>query len=83
LNKTQLNNHVPKGESAMSERAQTVMNAIWDSRNNQGADTENKLTAAIVRIVSEYIVNYTAQNDLIVLDKNDLLNLASEIESLE
>ena len=67
----------------MSERAQTVMNAIWDSRNNQGADTENKLTAAIVRIVSEYIVNYNAQNDLIVLDRNDLLNFADEIESLE
>ena len=67
----------------MSERAQTVMNAIWDSRNNQGADTENKLIASTLRIVSEYIVNYTAQNDLIVLDKNDLLNLASEIESLE
>lgn len=67
----------------MSERAQDVMNAIWDSRNNQGADTENKLTAAIVRIVSEYIVNYNAQNDLIVLDRDDLLNFADEIESLE
>jgi len=66
----------------MSERAQTVMNAIWDSRNNQGADTENKLTAAILRIVSNHVIHYNAQNDLIVLDKNDLLNLASEIESL-
>jgi hypothetical protein len=66
----------------MSERAQTVMNAIWDSRNNQGADTENKLTASILRIVSENVIHYNAQNDLIVLDKNDLLNLASEIESL-
>jgi hypothetical protein len=66
----------------MSERAQNVMNAIWDSRNNQGADTENKLTAAIMRIVSENVIQYNAQNDLIVLDKNDILNLASEIESL-
>jgi hypothetical protein len=66
----------------MSERAQNVMNAIWDSRNNQGADTENKLTASILRIVSENVMYYNAQNDLIVLDKNDLLNLASEIESL-
>jgi hypothetical protein len=65
----------------MSERAQQVMNAIWESRNTGGADTENKLVAAILRIVSENVVNYTAQNDLIVLDKNDLLNLASEIES--
>jgi hypothetical protein len=66
----------------MSERAQQVMEYIWQSRNNGGADTENKLVAAILRIVSENVVNYTAQNDLIVLDKNDLLNLADEIESL-
>jgi hypothetical protein len=65
----------------MSERAQRVMNAIWDSRNS-GADTENKLTAAILRIVSEDVTAYQAQNDLVVLDKNDLLSLVSEIESL-
>jgi hypothetical protein len=66
----------------MSERAQKVMNAVWESRNSGGADTENKLTASIVRIVSENVIDYTAQNGLIVLDKNDMLNLASEIESL-
>lgn len=65
----------------MTERAQNVMNAIWESRN-QGIDTENRLTASILRIVSENVTQYNAQNDLIVLDKNDLLNLASEIESL-
>jgi len=32
--------------------------------------------------VSENVTHYNAQNDLIVLDKNDLLNLANEIESL-
>jgi hypothetical protein len=66
----------------MSERAQQVMEYIWQSRNNGGADTENKLVAAILRIVSENVVSYNAQNDLIVLDRNDMLNLASEIESL-
>jgi hypothetical protein len=66
----------------MTERAQQVMDAIWESRNNGGADTENKLTAAILRIVSENVVCYNAQNDLIVLDRNDLLNLANEIELL-
>jgi hypothetical protein len=66
----------------MSERAQQVMEYIWQSRNNGGADTENKLVAAILRIVSENVTYYNAQNDLIVLDKNDMLNLASEIESL-
>ena len=66
-----------------TERAQKVMNAVWESRNSGGADTENKLTASIIRIVSENVIDYTAQNGLIVLDKNDMLNLASEIESLE
>ena len=66
----------------MTERAQQVMEYIWQSRNNGGADTENKLVAAILRIVSENVTSYNAQNDLIVLDKNDMLNLASEIESL-
>ena len=66
----------------MTERAQQVMEYIWQSRNNGGADTENKLVAAILCIVSENVVSYNAQNNLIVLDKNDMLNLASEIESL-
>jgi hypothetical protein len=67
----------------MTERAQQVMDSVWESRNSGGADTENKLTAAIMRIVSENVIDYTAQNGgLIVLDKNDLLNLADEIESL-
>ena len=64
------------------ERAQKVMDSIWNARNNGGADTENKLTAAILRIVAENVIGYNAQNDLIVLDRNDLLNLASEIEVL-
>ena len=63
----------------MSERSQEFMNAVWDCRNNQGADTEEKLVSAILQIVAENIKSYTAQNDLIVLDKNDMLQLAQEI----
>ena len=66
----------------MTERAQQVMEYIWQARNNGGADTENKLVAAIMRIAAENVVCYNAQNDLIVLDRNDLLNLADEIEAL-
>jgi hypothetical protein len=66
----------------MNERAQQVMEYIWQARNNGGADTENKLTAAILRIVAENVIGYNAQNDLLVLDRNDLLNLADEIEAL-
>lgn len=66
----------------MIDRAQQFMNAVWDARNTSGADTENKLTAAILRLAADSIINYNAQNDVIVLDKNDLLNLSNELEQL-
>ena len=63
----------------MTERAQEFMNAVWDCRNNQGADTEEKLVSAILQVAAETVKFYTAQNDMIVLDKNDMLQLAQEI----
>lgn len=63
----------------MTERAQEFMDAVWDCRNNQGADTEEKLVSAILQVAAETVRSYTAQNDLIVLDKNDMLQLAQEI----
>ena len=64
----------------MSERSQEFMNAVWDCRNNQGADTEEKLVSAILQVAAETVKSYTAQNDLIVLDKNDMLQLAQELQ---
>ncbi len=63
----------------MTERSQSLMNQIWEARN-AGADTEEKLIASVLRIAAENIQFYTAQNDLIVLDKNDMLQLAQELE---
>jgi hypothetical protein len=63
----------------MNERAKNLMDAIWAARNS-GADTEEKLIAAVLRITAETIQFYVAQNDLIVLDKNDMLQLAQELE---
>jgi hypothetical protein len=63
----------------MTERAQEFMKAIWDCRNTQGADTEEKLVSAILQVAAETVRSYTAQNDLIVLDQKDLLELAQEI----
>jgi hypothetical protein len=62
----------------MTERAQEFMNSVWEHRNN-GADTEEKLVAVILRLAAENVRSYTAQNDLIVLDKNDMLQLAEEL----
>jgi hypothetical protein len=63
----------------MNERAKKLMDEIWAARNS-GADTEEKLIAAVLRIAAENVQFYTAQNDLIVLDKNDMLELAQQLE---
>lgn len=65
----------------MSDRAQEFMSRVWEARNN-GADTEAKLVSAILSLAGDYVRNYTAQNDLIVLDKNDLIELSNEISNL-
>ena len=62
----------------MTERSQAFMNAIWEARN-AGADTEEKLVSAILSIAAENVQFYNAQNNLIVLDKNDMLQLAQEL----
>ena len=64
----------------MTERARNFMNAIWDCRNNQGADTEEKLVSAILQVAAESVRSYTAQNDLQVLDRDDMIQLAQELQ---
>ena len=62
----------------MTERAQAFMNAIWEA-NKSGADTEEKLVAAILKLAAENIQFFQAQDGRIVLDKNDMLQLAEEL----
>ena len=64
----------------MTERSQEFINKVWEHRNN-GANTEEKLVAAILFIAAENIKSYTAQNDLIVLDRDDMLKLAEELNA--
>lgn len=61
-------------------RAEEFMNAVWE-QNRNGANTEEKLVSAVLRLAAENVKSYTAQNDLIVLDKNDMLQLAEELNS--
>jgi response regulator of citrate/malate metabolism len=67
----------------MSERAQKLMDAIWNERNTW-ADTEQKLVAAIIRKTMEHVRTMTAQkmNNLTVLDKGDMMTLSKEVENL-
>jgi hypothetical protein len=62
----------------MSERSQNFMSSVWEHRNN-GADTEEKLVAAILKTAAEIVRSYNAQNGIVVLDQNDLLQLAEEL----
>lgn len=65
----------------MSDRAKEFMSRVWEARNN-GADTEEKLVSSILSLAGDYVTTYTAQNNLIVLDKNNLIDLSNEISNL-
>jgi len=63
----------------MSERSEILMKQIWDVN----ASTEEELVSSVLKLAVEHIQFYNAQNDMIVLDKNDLLQLAEELKSVE
>jgi response regulator of citrate/malate metabolism len=71
------------GFGKMTDRAQKLMDAIWQERNTW-ADTEQKLVAAIIRKTMEHVRTMTAQkmNNLTVLDKGDMMTLSKEVENL-
>ena len=63
----------------MTERAQNFMNEVWSIRNSNDCMTEEQLLSAVLKLAAENTKSYTAQNNMIVLDKNDLLQLAEEL----
>jgi hypothetical protein len=67
----------------MTDRAQKLMDSVWNERNTW-ADTEQKLVAAIIRKTMEHVKSMTAQklNNLTVLDRSDMMTLSKEVENL-
>lgn len=63
----------------MTERAQNFMNSVWNIRNSNPDMTEEQLLSAVLKLAAEKVTSYNAQNDMIVLDKNDLLQLSEEL----
>ena len=63
----------------MSERSENFMKAVWQARNT-GADTEEKLIASVLRLIADNTRSYNAQDGRVVLDRNDILELAGELE---
>ena len=63
----------------MTERSQNFMNEIWNTRNLNPDITEEQLLSAVLKLAAEQVTSYNAQNDMIVLDKNDLLQLSEEL----
>ena len=63
----------------MTERAKNFMNEVWNIRNSNPDITEEQLLSAVLKLAAETVTSYNAQNDMIVLDKNDLLQLAEEL----
>lgn len=65
------------GRIILTERSEQFMKKVWEARNN-GADTEEKLVSEILKLISESVRFYTAQDGRIVLDQNDLIDLSKE-----
>ncbi len=63
----------------MTERAQNFMDQIWSIRNSNPDMKEEQLLSVVLKLAAEQVTSYNAQNDMIVLDKNDLLQLAEEL----
>ncbi len=63
----------------MTERSQNFMDQIWSIRNSNSNMIEEQLLSAVLKLAVEQVTSYNAQNDMIVLDKNDLLQLAEEL----
>ena len=63
----------------MTERSKNFMNEIWNTRNLNPDITEEQLLSAVLKLAAEKVTSYNAQNDMVVLDKNDLLQLAEEL----
>ena len=63
----------------MTERSQNFMDSVWSIRNSNPDMTEEQLLSAVLKLAAEKVTSYNAQNDMIVLDKNDLLQLAEEL----
>ena len=63
----------------MTERSQNFMNEVWSIRNSNPDMTEEQLLSEVLKLAAEQVTSYNAQNDMVVLDKNDLLQLAEEL----
>ena len=61
----------------MSERSEILMKQIWDVN----ASTEEELVSSVLQLAVEHIQFYTAQNNMVVLDRDDLLKLAEELNN--
>ena len=64
----------------MSERAKNLMDQIWNIRGLNPDMTEKELVSSVLQLAVEHIQFYNAQNDMIVRDKNDMLQLAEELK---
>ena len=64
----------------MSERAQNLMDQIWNIRYSNPDMTEKELVSSVLQLAVEHIQSYNAQNDMVVLDRDDLLKLAEELK---
>ena len=63
----------------MTERAKNFMDSVWSIRNSNPDMTEEQLLSAVLKLAAEQVTSYNAQNNMVVLDRDDLLKLAEKL----
>jgi hypothetical protein len=58
------------------------MNSIWNARHEQGADTEEKLTSAILDLTLQLVPQYNLNNEMVVIKKDDIIELIEELSQI-
>jgi hypothetical protein len=66
----------------MSDRAKELIDSLWAYSKSEQI-TEEQLISKTLSLAASYVKSYNAQRGIIVLDKADMIALATEVSDLK
>lgn len=66
----------------MSDRAKELIDSLWEYSKSEQI-TEEQLVSRTLSLAASYVKSYNAQRGIVVLDKADMIALATEVSNLE
>lgn len=66
----------------MSDRAKELIDSLWEYSKSEQI-TEEQLVSRTLSLAASYVKSYNAQRGIVVLDKADMIALATEVSNLQ